>query len=232
MLFCGAEFLAGDVELRRPSTSRYRRATLRACFRARSHVASQFADERQNLVCRGFEPFKVFLESRSIVIKAIDDLVDRGFILKSAQPHVGRIIGKRTVFQRPAPEFTLLRLFELKLIDSDLHPLATAADRQQSQKRETLARASDDVVKAGLRRLVGDEMFQVYSQMRTEERRLRALVDRLNSSLEASRSAELDKRTAERIKKLFRPKDLSAELEQLILEEEAEQEAEREPVPF
>jgi len=179
------------------------------------------------------------IKSRSIVMDSIERLVDRGFLLQSSESHVGRYIGKRTVFQRPSPHHTLLTLLQANgdrgpLIDEELYPLAAVQSREgrpDKAEREKLAKASDEVVSAGLRKLIGLDAYVVYAQMGTKERKKRALV----SSLQKQLNAAMENAQAASIRaqfRLSRPENLPTELEQLLQEEEESQEASRSAVPF
>jgi predicted transcriptional regulator len=120
------------------------------------------------------------IKSRSVIVEALNRLIEMGFLLRGAEPYNGRVMGKRVVYQRPLPHYTILKLLELGLIDAELYPTAN-----QTRKDE-LTKASDEVVRAGLRRLLGDSNFAVYQTVKNPERRIRALVAALDQHVRAA----------------------------------------------
>lgn len=109
------------------------------------------------------------VRTRSVIVEALAKLVERGFLLASTDPRPGRM-SKRTVYQRPLPQYTLRILLEQKLIDADLLPTANREPRLE------LTRASDDVVRASLRALLGEQTFSGFQVLQDRERRRTVLI--------------------------------------------------------
>ena len=108
------------------------------------------------------------IRTRSVIVDALKTLVDLGFLLAGPEPRPGRM-GKRTIYQRPLPHHTLLTLLELEKIDVDLFPTSNRV------RDADLTKASDDVVRASLQKLLGDDVYRGYATLRDPERRKRIL---------------------------------------------------------
>lgn len=124
------------------------------------------------------------IADRDSVRKAIARLVECGFLLKPDDAERQALgMGKRSVYQRPCPQFTILKLIQIGEIDGELFP---ARDRQRHDVHD---KSSDPVVRAGLRNLLG-EMFPAYEEARRlddehrEERTKRILAAMLAEKLE------------------------------------------------
>jgi hypothetical protein len=91
------------------------------------------------------------IASSDIVARATRRLVHLGFFIRNVQ----RIrYLNRTVYQRPAPEFTVLRLLDENVINADLFP--------RGKERESLNDELDTTESAviyGLRNLLGPELY-------------------------------------------------------------------------
>ena len=120
------------------------------------------------------------VKSRSVISNALDRLVETGFLLRGDAPYQGRYMGRRVVYQRPLPHHTILELLKLGLIDEDLYPTAN-----KTRNRE-LTKSSDEVVRAGLRRVLGQERFTAYDAMKTPDRRKRVMIHALEEHLAAA----------------------------------------------
>jgi len=108
------------------------------------------------------------IRTRSVIVDALKTLVDLGFLLAGPEPRSGRM-GKRTVYQRPLPHHTLSTLLELGKIDVDLFPTSN------HERDAELTKASDDVVRASLKKLLGDDVYRGYATLRDPDRRKRIL---------------------------------------------------------
>ena len=108
------------------------------------------------------------IRTRSVIVDALKTLVDLGFLLAGPEPRPGRM-GKRTIYQRPLPHHTLYTLLELGKIDFDLFPTSNR------ERVGELTKASDDVVRASLKKLLGDDVYLGYASLRDPERRKRIL---------------------------------------------------------
>lgn len=127
------------------------------------------------------------IRTRSVIVDALSSLVTYGFLLSGPEPRPGRM-GRRTIYQRPLPHYTLWKLLDLKKIDANLFPT-------NNQRRDIdLTKASDDIVRASLQKLLGDKIYHAYSVLRDPDRRERllttALKDHVTKAVEA-RSEEL-----------------------------------------
>ncbi len=126
---------------------------------------------------------EVGVESPTTIFSALNRLESMGFILRRRQRLPGRLMKfQRNVYQRPAPEFTLLSLLDQKKIDGSLHPLNT---RTGEPLIAETTRRSDRAIEIGLRNLLGskyigyeeakdgdkDFVLRVLLQERLDERR-------------------------------------------------------------
>ena len=165
------------------------------------------------------------VKSRSTIVDALGRLVELGFLLRGPEPYRGRVMGKRVVYQRPLPHYTILELLRNRLVDGDLYP---AADPNKERNFE-LTGGSDAVVRAGLRRLLGEENFQAYQSLKNPYRRWQALIAALQAHMDkvrAGRRREAEDRIAMSSLKLD---NLPEEMRQIIEEETEENNA---GVPF
>jgi hypothetical protein len=118
------------------------------------------------------------VRTRSVIVDALNVLVEKGFLLAGADPRPGRM-SKRTVYQRPLPHHTLKTLLEKDLIDADLFPVANKA------RKDELTRASDDVVRASLKAMLGEQVFRFFSVLKDTERRKKVLLATFGDFVEA-----------------------------------------------
>lgn len=130
------------------------------------------------------------IADRDSVRKAIARLVECGFLLKpDQQQRSEHAMGKRSVYQRPCPQYTLWRLLEVGEIDGELFP--AKFDRQRHEQHD---KSSEPVVRAGLRTLLG-HMYAAYEEARRyddghrEDRTREVLRALLEEQLEAMRSS-------------------------------------------
>jgi biotin operon repressor len=91
---------------------------------------------------------EVGISSLDTIAKAIKKLTGSGFLIRNTQQIKGF---QRTVYQRPAPEFTLIRLLDAKLIAYDLFPFDTDPDRFNDELDTTAG-----AVALGLKNLLGE----------------------------------------------------------------------------
>jgi hypothetical protein len=119
--------------------------------------------------------------SEQVIVACLKRLKQLGFIL-SAKQLIQRTFSepiKRTVYQRPAPEFTLLQLLSADEIDEDLYPV----------KYPTVdAKLSEAAVDVGLRRLLGPEKYPIYSYIADRLEKRSILRDALTKSLNRRRN--------------------------------------------
>lgn len=132
------------------------------------------------------------VKSRSIVVEAINRLVTTHFILRSGEPYVGRIMGKRTVYQRPLPHYTILELLKDGLIDENLYPVEILMKKRNYE----LTSASDEVVKSGLKRVMGNANYAAYDTLKVPERRKRALIAALQQHVDEATTVDVPQVTA------------------------------------
>jgi len=109
---------------------------------------------------------------------AISELKAKGFILVGAEPYNGRIMGKRVIYQRPTPQFTIKVLVEQGTIDGDLFPTTVKTRDPKTVK------SSQDVVAAGLRRLLGNDLYLAYELFVDPAERKNGLLMALNARIE------------------------------------------------
>jgi DNA-directed RNA polymerase specialized sigma24 family protein len=102
---------------------------------------------------------------------------------------------------------------KLDLIDGDLYPTAN-----KTQNRE-LTKASDEVVRAGLRRVLGNERFMAYDAMKTPDRRKRVMVHALEEHLTAATPYETPQERETRVDLTNILDKLSPELRKVVDEE-------------
>jgi hypothetical protein len=119
------------------------------------------------------------VKSRVIVNRALDDLVDLGFLLRTEERVRIRRAMKRTVFQRPAPSFTLLRLLQKGLIGGDLFPPDTSEDAHELD-------FSQSAVELGLKNMLERDAFNRYQSASDKKK---ALEEALTLDLERRRAA-------------------------------------------
>ncbi len=93
------------------------------------------------------------IKSRVIVARALDTLVQYGFILRGPSLIRGRLLSRRPVYQRPMPAYTLLKLMELNLIDENLFP------KHRNTESGDFAQSA---VNLGLQNLLGNDLFHAY----------------------------------------------------------------------
>jgi DNA-binding MarR family transcriptional regulator len=94
------------------------------------------------------------IRSPIIVTRAIDRLVDLGFVLRGPDMIRGRQLSRRPVYQRPLAAYTLMRLLEEGLIDGRLFPTARTDGRTHD--------FTDRAVHIGLKKVLGDNLFRAY----------------------------------------------------------------------
>lgn len=88
------------------------------------------------------------IKSLDIVAKAVRRLTLLGFFIHNTQQVKGF---QRTVYQRPAPEFTLIRLLDAKAIDSKLFPMKRNSNLMIEDDLDT----TQGAVEAGLSNVLG-----------------------------------------------------------------------------
>ena len=163
------------------------------------------------------------VKSRSIVVEAVNRLVATHFVLRSGEPYVGRIMGKRTVYQRPLPHYTILELLKSGLIDENLYPV----DIVMKKRNYDLTSASDEVVKSGLKRLIGATNYAAFEMLKVPERRRRALIAALQQHVDKARTFDAPRVTA--VQLATHILNVSGEMQTILREELDEL---NEAVPF
>jgi hypothetical protein len=115
------------------------------------------------------------VSSIDTVARAIKRLVQLGFFIRNTQHVAG---AQRSVYQRPAPEFTLLRLLDAKKIDNQLFPPG-----KESESFDDELDTTDSAVALGLQSLLGMQAYIQYVTTRdTDKESLRsALLVRFQS---------------------------------------------------
>jgi hypothetical protein len=92
---------------------------------------------------------------KDAVISSVRKLHSLGFMLRELRQLPGaRTSSKRTVYQRPAPEFTLLRLIKSGIIGAGLAPV------NKSQRSDDERDTSEAAVISGLKSLLGPKLFE------------------------------------------------------------------------
>lgn len=99
------------------------------------------------------------LSSSTMVFEAMNVLEENGFILRSRRtlPHLG---SRRNIYQRPACEYTVIRLLRQKRIDGSLRPRPVT---------QPVAAEVEQLTIQGLRDLLGSR-FAVYERAANVER--------------------------------------------------------------
>ena len=149
---------------------------------------------------------------RDSVRKAIARLVECGFLLKPDQLQKSEhSMGKRSIYQRPCPQYTLWRLLDMGEIDGELFP--ARLDRERHEQHD---KSSDPVVRAGLRNVLGD-LYPAYEESRRyddghrEERTKKVLHAILEEQLQGmTNSAQTAAAAADPKLKPLNPKALEA----------------------
>jgi hypothetical protein len=122
--------------------------------------------------------YEMGLNSTDGVIKALGRLEDCGLLMRELKTLPGRQTAtRRTVYQRPSPEFTLLRLIEKGDIDENLFPKGKH-DESLIDEQDTTAAA----VSAGLKSLLTKRYPAVSSA--SSENRKEALWSALHAQLQ------------------------------------------------
>jgi hypothetical protein len=131
--------------------------------------------------------------TNTTVYGLVDRLETLGFILKNQHAPLKRVRTLRNVYQRPAPEYTLVRLLDLGLIDGDLRPVAQAVKKTPKRRARTVTISKDDydhrhgaAVQLGLQKLLEQEDYRKYKAAAAENRRA-LLKEFLVASLERRR---------------------------------------------
>jgi hypothetical protein len=98
---------------------------------------------------------EVGVDSPTTVFSALRNLEVLGFLLRRRKRLPGRTYKfQRNIYQRPAPEFTLLTLLDQNVVNGQLRPLNPATKKPYHSEA---AGRLDSVIDAGLRRLLGDK---------------------------------------------------------------------------
>ena len=114
------------------------------------------------------------LSSGTIVFDAISALERNGFILRQRRT-IKELNSRRNVYQRPACEYTVLRLLQLGKLDAELHP--TPAHAQRSAR-------SDELVAEWLRAILGARFAAYEAASRSDK--MKILTDVLAAALPES----------------------------------------------
>jgi biotin operon repressor len=109
---------------------------------------------------------------------AIAELEEKGFIIAGAEPYNGRVLGKRVIYQRPAPQSTIKKLITAGIIDGDLFPTHIKT------RDAKVVKSSQDVVAAGLKRLLGPDYFAAYDLQEEPGLRKTAMLLALDARLD------------------------------------------------
>jgi len=123
------------------------------------------------------------IRNRAVIDDALEALVAKGFLL-SERRTIARSGGdvQRTVYQRPAIEFTLLRLLDIGLIDGFLQ-------MQDDREQEALHRRHRTAIKMGLSKMTGlRETVIRYDEVSDSQKKTKALRQLLERSFENKRS--------------------------------------------
>jgi hypothetical protein len=126
------------------------------------------------------------LKNRASLNEALEELETFGFIISGERQLQRQVRETRTVFQRTAPEFTLLTLLQSAKIDGDLFPTNAEATRAN-------AGSSDRAVATGLQNLIGDVSYDRYSELSDEHQRRETLIEILSVQLDRRRAAAQNK---------------------------------------
>jgi len=94
------------------------------------------------------------IKSAVVVSRALDRLVELGFILRGRHSIKGRLLGRRPVYQRPLAAYTLATLLERDMIDGRLFP------KVQSERT---ADFTNSAIELGLKKILGDNLYTAYS---------------------------------------------------------------------
>jgi hypothetical protein len=128
------------------------------------------------------------LGSRSIVSRAIDKIVGRGFLLRRARLVRGVEVARRAVYQRPHPAYTLLRLLDLELINAGFFPVGFSQEEAEDDYNAS-------AVALGLQNVLGADLYQAY-KITSAEGKLYMLKGLLKHRLSMSISKALSARDA------------------------------------
>jgi len=115
--------------------------------------------------------------TNTTVYRLVNSLEHLGFVLKKQHAPLRKVLTQRNLYQRPAPEFTLLRLLELGLIDGDLLPVPQQKKATPKRKPRVKAIPDDDysrrhgtAVQLGLQRLLTQGEYKVYQAAPSQQR--------------------------------------------------------------
>ena len=75
------------------------------------------------------------VKSRSVVAEGLAKLVELGFLLRRDDPYIGRVMGKRVVYQRPLPHHTVLHLLRTDLLTRPI-PVSASGPKSRFDERE------------------------------------------------------------------------------------------------
>lgn len=99
---------------------------------------------------------------------ALRRLVDAGFLIAPTDDERRAFsLGERPIYQHPHPAYTIHKLLEGNLVDGELYPMS-------NRERTADDKASDSVVLAGMKTMLGESMFAAYREalsLELEDRR-------------------------------------------------------------
>ena len=131
--------------------------------------------------------------TNTTVYGLVDRLVQLGLIIKNQHAPLKRTRTLRNVYQRPSPEFRLIQLLDLGLIDGDFRPLPQPRKTLPKRRSRAIAYPEDDyerrhgpAVQLGLQKLLGQGDYRKYKAAAREGQAI-LLRELLNASLERRR---------------------------------------------
>ena len=114
---------------------------------------------------------EIGVDSPTTLFTALGNLESLGFVMRRRKKLPGRAYRfQRNIYQRPAPEFTLLKLLEMEKVDGDLRPILPISKLPHGEP--------DTAVATGLRRLLGGTAYAEYDRVADDNKtyKLRVLL--------------------------------------------------------